>query len=156
MDRRNALAALGAATLGSAGLAAADDKKGGAGGHDHHNQGHLKTIHDCADVCNQTAHHCLDLLRKGAGEDRELHARAHELTMDCQAFCHLTAALMARNSPTSAYAHQACADACRDCAKACDQGKDEVMKKCAEACRKCEQACREMAKGHKGHGAPGK
>jgi hypothetical protein len=49
---------------------------------------------------------------------------------------------MARHSPLAIYAHQACAEACRVCAEACDKGQDETMKKCAEVCRACEKACR--------------
>ena len=63
--------------------------------------------------------------------------------MDCQAFCVLTATLVARSSPMARYAHQACADACRDCAAACEGHQDEIMKECVTACRECEKVCRQ-------------
>jgi hypothetical protein len=67
--------------------------------------------------------------------------------MDCQGFCVLTATLLARSSPMAKYAHQACADVCRDCAAACESHEDEVMKKCVAACRECEKVCRQLASG---------
>ncbi|MFO0907123.1 MAG: four-helix bundle copper-binding protein [Isosphaeraceae bacterium] len=145
MDRRELLGVLGAGALGVAATASrpvrADDE------HKHHeHDDHLKTLGHCAKVCNEAAHHCLDQLKSG-GSHGEQHARAHEATMDCQAFCTLTAALMARNSPMAGYAHQACADACRDCARACEGQQDEIMKECVKACRECESMCRSMKKG---------
>ena len=142
MDRREMLGILGA---GAAGLVAL----GGTARADHEGQGHDKHIAitgQCAIVCNQAAHHCLEELRKG-GPHAEHHAKAHELAMDCQAFCVLTATLMARSSPLAKYAHVACADACRDCAAACEGHEDEVMKACVAACRECEKVCREMGHG---------
>jgi hypothetical protein len=148
IDRREMLGMFGGAGLvglATAGAARAQDHAHAAGGHAEH----LRTIAECARICNETAHHCLDELRAGRG-DREKHALAHQMTMDCQAFCVLAGTLMARSSPLEAPAHAACAEACRLCAEACEGG-DEVMKACAEACRKCEEACRSMAKGHEGH-----
>jgi hypothetical protein len=141
MDRRELLGLLGIGaagwiTTGARGAPAAE------GEHDEH----LKTIGECAMVCNRAAHHCLEALKKESTEHREHHARAHELTMDCQAFCVLTATLMLRSSPLARYAHQACAEACRCCAEECEKGQDEIMKECAKKCRDCEQLCKSMAK----------
>ena len=143
MDRRELLGVLGAS---AAGLVAVGGGTARADGHDpHEHDGHIKTIGDCAKVCNEAAHHCLTELKKG-GPHAEHHAKAHEAAMDCQAFCVLTATLVARSSPYAKYAHGACADACRDCAAACEGHQDEVMKRCAEACRKCEEVCRQMGR----------
>lgn len=173
MDRRELLNVLGA----SAGLAAfgatawaqeqagEPKKKAKSGAHAHgehkhehgehgHEHGggkheeHLRTLAECVRICNETAHHCLGQLRKDA-EDREVHAKIHEATMDCQAFCVLAATLMSRKSRMAKYAHAACADACRDCAAACEKGSGEIIKQCAEICRDCEKACRQMAGGEK-------
>ena len=143
MDRRELLGVLGA---GAAGLVAlgGGSARANQGGHEHDE--HLGAIGHCAKVCNQAAHHCLGELKKG-GPHAEHHARSHEATMDCQAFCALTAALMARSSPYARYAHRACADACRDCAAACVGQEDAIMKECVKACRECEKVCREMS-GH--------
>lgn len=142
MDRRELLGLLGAGVAGlvtvGSGTARAD--------HEHEHDEHIKTIGNCAKVCNEAAHHCLTELRKGGGVHTEYHAKAHEAAMDCQAFCVLTATLMARSSPYAKYAHPACADACRDCAAACEGQQDEIMKECVKACRGCEEVCRRMIK----------
>ena len=70
--------------------------------------------------------------------------------MDCQAFCVLTVTLMARSSPLAAYAHQACAEACRCCAEECEKGQDEIMKECAKKCRDCETGLPEHVEGGPG------
>jgi len=112
-------------------------------GHEHDE--HIRTLDNCAKVCNESAHHCLEQAKKG-GPHAEHHAKSHEAAMDCQAFCTLTAALMARSSPMAAYAHPACADACRDCAAACEGHTEDIMKECVKACRDCEKMCRQMVK----------
>jgi hypothetical protein len=145
MERREMLGVLGASAAGlvamSGGNAPAQGQQSGGQGR----QGH-SIMDECARVCNETAAHCLHQAHQGGNQNQGVHLKAHEATMDCQAFCHLTSALMARKSPYSAYAHQACADACRDCAAACDKGQDETMKRCADVCRRCEEHCRRQAK----------
>jgi len=142
MERRELLTLLGAgaagAMMGGAAKAAAPPDKD-AKMQEHH--AHMKTMGECAIICNMTAAHCLEALKKDTG-NREVHAKAAALTNDCQTFCVQAVTLMARHSPLAEYAHRACADACRDCAEACEKGEDEVMKKCAEICRECERACR--------------
>src|SRR3954467_11776853 len=127
MDRRQLLGILEA---GAAGLVAAGGGTARAD-HDHEHDEHIKVIGDCAKVCNEAAHHCLGELKKG-GPNAEHHVKAHEAVMDCQAFCVLTATLMARSSPMAAYAHAACADACRDCAAACEGQQADIMKECVK------------------------
>jgi len=154
MERRELLGILGAGAAGMAairgGEALAQDPGQAQGQQSGAKRGGHSIMDECARVCNETATHCLHQAQQaaaGGGQDqgRGTHLKAHEATMDCQAFCHLTSALMARKSPMAAYAHQACADACRDCAEACEKGQDEVMKHCAEVCRQCEQHCRQHA-----------
>lgn len=138
MERRELLALVGAGTaslwVGGPARAGNDDP--------HADHEHLKTIGECALVCNMTAHHCLEKLEKEDSKHRDVHANVLQLTNDCATFCVQAATLMARRSPLAAYAHKACAEACHDCAEACDKGHGEMMKKCAEACRACEKACR--------------
>ncbi len=149
MDRRELLTTLGVGAAGLATLthiaAAADEEKH----HHHHDQAHedcMKACGECAEICNQTAHHCLEMLREGSG-DRAIHARVHSLTMDCQEFCVLSAVLIARGSDLMQYSCEACADACHACAEACDKHPaSEIVKECAEKCRACERSCREMVK----------
>jgi hypothetical protein len=141
MDRRQLLDLVGGGTasllLSSARVARADNQ-------DEKMNEHIKTIGECARACNEAAHHCLERLKEESLRNREHHAKAHELTIDCQAFCVLTASLAARSSPLAKYAHEACAEACRCCAEECEKGQGEVMKACAEKCRDCERVCKQM------------
>ena len=149
MDRRELLGLLGAGTAGLVALGGAEAQEDHTHEHAHSEaeHKHIQVIGQCALLCNEAAHHCLHQLAEGRG-DRQHHARAHELAMDCQAFCVLTATLMARGSPLAQYAHGACAEACRCCAEECEKAKEDhdIMRRCAEACRACESTCRAMAK----------
>src|SRR5262249_27244737 len=122
MERRELLGVLGAGVAGPGTLSRV---AGGAApeGHHQHAQAHgdcRKACGECAKACNETAAHCLEQLSQGSGE-RMIHAQVHGLTMDCQEFCVLSAALIARNSSLMQYSCDACAEACRACAAACDK-----------------------------------
>jgi len=139
MERRELLALMG---VGAAGLWMGSPAEAAGDEDSQAMHEHLKKMGECAIVCNMTAHHCLEQVKKEGSENRGVHAKALQMTNDCQTFCVQAATLMARHSPLAIYAHQACAEACRECAEACEQGQDETMKKCAEVCRACEKACR--------------
>lgn len=150
MERRELLGLLGVGAAGLWTTGAIADEKDEKKHKDHHGEWehgpdheHLKIVGECAAVCNATMRHCIEKLKEEDAKNRKAHAKAAVLTNDCQDFCVLHIKLMVRHSPLSNYMTQACADACHDCAKACDEGDDEVMKKCAEICRQCEKACRE-------------
>lgn len=162
MDRRELFGMLG---VGAAGLLATGGAALAQEGqqHDEHREHHLQTIDECARVCNATAHHCLEQFRGGQGQagggaagSQADHARIHEAAMDCQAFCHLTSALMARHSKMAPQAHAACAQACAACAEACEKAsqKSPVVEQCAAACRACEKVCRQMTGDQATQGAP--
>ena len=111
----------------------------------HHDKLHgdcLKACEACTAVCNETFHHCFEMVKDG----HTGHHKIATVTIDCQEFCGLTAELMARESPLISVACLACTEACKTCAAVCIRHDDPQMKECAEACRKCEAACREMAK----------
>jgi len=144
MERRELLGLLGAGTAGLLLTRGAEARADGKAAVDMSE--HVKVIGECAKACNEAAHHCLKKLADDSTQHREHHAKAHELTMDCQAFCTLTASLAARSSPLAHYAHQACAEACRCCADECEKGQDEIMKACAQKCRECERICKAMSK----------
>ncbi len=144
MDRRVVLGMLGAGTVGLLALGlgeahAADDPK-------HSNENlHakcLKSCQECATACGEMFHHAVEQVAAG----RKEYAKALQLMADCEAFCKLSASMIARTSPLMAYSSQACADACRDCARECDQIASAAMKECAERCRACEKSCRDMVK----------
>ena len=140
---------IGAMGLGAAALTVTGTSARAAEGDDSMKD-HIKVMGECAMMCNATAHHCLEAICKNEG-DAEKHARVHELAMDCQEFCVLSATLMARHSPLAKYAHEANAQACKDLADACEQHKgSDLVKKTGEQARKCAEVCRQAA--HHGHG----
>ena len=143
MDRREVLGLLGAGTaslavFGVGGAYAADTPEH----RDHPHEACVKSCKDCATNCAEMCHHCVEQLAAGKKE----YAKAMQLIADCEAFCTLSASMMARMSPLMAYSCAACADACRDCAKECDQVGSAPMKECAERCRACEKSCRDMVR----------
>ena len=61
--------------------------------------------------------------------------------------CAVASQIISRGGPMSTLVCKACADACAQCAVACEKfPNDAHMKKCAEECRMCEKACRAMIK----------
>jgi hypothetical protein len=101
----------------------------------------------CAAVCNEAASHCLAQVQKGS-TDKEHHAHAHHVTMDCAEVCALSAALVARQSMLMDLTCNACAEACRRCALECSKGQEdaEIMQDCARIWRECEKTCHAMLK----------
>lgn len=150
MDRRELLntlgaAAAGAVVLGAVKARAADDKET----HLHLDKVHASCVdacNDCAKACNMMASHCLEQLSEGRGPIK-IHARSASLGFDCEAFCTLSATMMARGSELMTASCGACAEACKSCAQACEKAPDDaVMKACAKACRDCETSCRDMVR----------
>lgn len=143
MQRRDLLGTLG---LGTAAALTLGPRPIRADEHEdiHIHDEDIAVMEVCAKFCNEAARHCLDQLRKGSG-DTEYHATAHEITIACQSFCHLSAQLMARHSELSTIAHEANAKACDACAEVCEQSDASIMKECAEKCRECAEHCRTMA-----------
>jgi hypothetical protein len=147
MDRRDMLTLLGAGALGWSALAGREAR---AQHPHHHDKAHgdcLAACTKCAEVCNETFHYCFSHLKDGHKE----HARAATLTIDCQDFCKLAAALLARESDMMEHACTACAEVCRACAAECKAHDDPQMRECAEACSACERTCRAMAVHMKDH-----
>lgn len=148
MDRREMLSALGvsAAALAAVGGGAAHAQHEG-----HHDaKGHeacQKACQNCSSECNETFHHCYMMVAEGKRD----HAKALHLVADCAAFCDLSGALVARNSPLMVHACAACAEACKACAAECMKFDSAQMKDCAKACLTCEKSCREMVKSMGGH-----
>jgi hypothetical protein len=147
MYRRDLLTLLGAGAVGWGALASQEAR---AQHPHHHDKAHgdcLRACSECAEVCNETLHHCIAHIKDGHTE----HARSVELLIDCQDFCKLAAAVLAREGPLAAQACTACEDACRACAEELKKHNDAQMKECAQACLACEKACRELATHLKDH-----
>ena len=141
MDRRTMLGMIG---VGAAGLGTLASSEATAQHPHHHDPEHgdcLKTCLHTAEVCNETFHYTFGHLKDGHTE----HAQVAELTMDCQGFCTLAAALLARESALVSHACLACAEACKACAEECMKHDDKQLKECAEACLASEKSCRMMA-----------
>lgn len=142
MERRELLGLLGAT---SAGILAMNFSEANAAEQKLIDNPHAECIRacqDCATKCADTCHHCMS--KVSAGEKQ--YVKAMQLMADCEAFCRLSASMIARMSPLMVYSCLACADACRDCAKECGQFDSPRLKECAERCRSCEKSCRDMVK----------
>jgi hypothetical protein len=100
-----------------------------------------KACSDCQLACDSCSAHCLSLLAVGKTQ----HAKTMQLCNDCAAICAASAQIVARHGPLTNVICTACADACNQCAVACEAMKDDAhMKHCAAECRRCEKACRNM------------
>ena len=116
MKRREILSALG---MGVGGMALLGPEQAGAQEqHHHHDKLHvacLKACSDCANVCNETFHHCFEKVKDG----HKVHNRLAALALDCHEFCCLAADLIGRESEMIAMACAVCASACEKCAEEC-------------------------------------
>jgi hypothetical protein len=150
MERREALAVLGATAAGLTGLARTSvraDDKADAHEHDEHFATCAKACAACTLACESCFNHCAALV----GEGKKDHAKTMRLCLDCAEVCAASAKLVSRHGPLMVTACEACAKACETCAAACDKfGSDKHMAACAKACRDCAKACKEMIK-HAGH-----
>ena len=141
MNRREIIGVVG---VGLAGMALRPSEARAQHPH-HHDELHgecLKACEACATICNETFHHSFHKLKDGHAE----HHRTAIVTIDCQEFCRLSAELMSRESPLISIACLASADACNLCAVECSRHDDPQMRECADACKNCERACRAMVK----------
>lgn len=85
----------------------------------------------CAQVCQQTVDYCNH--KRGKLSDLSL----LNSIKDCITSCKSVDELLSRSSTLSPKSAKVCIDACNECAKACDQVKDDKqLTKCANECRK--------------------
>jgi hypothetical protein len=145
MDRRDLLGILGAGAAGLTALNGGQAQAQAQAQHPHHHDPeHGECLKAClhgGEVCNETFHYSFGHLKDGHTE----HAKVAELTIDCQDFCTIAAALLSRESTLLGHACLACAEACKACAEECKKHDDKQMKECVEACLACEKTCRAMA-----------
>jgi hypothetical protein len=95
----------------------------------------------CAMICEQTAHHCLEMGGEHASPDHQ------RVMRDCAEICALSVAFMTRISPHSIELCRLCATVCSECAQECQRmaNGDRMMTQCAEICRRCAESCEQMA-----------
>ena len=143
MDRRESLAALGAAAVGLTGLTSGQARAQDPHAHDDHFSACAKACGECQLHCDACFHHCATLLAAGKKE----HEKTMHACVDCAECCKLAATLSARNSPFAKAACECCAKCNDECATACEKFPDDKhMAMCAKSCRDCAKACREMIK----------
>jgi len=147
MNRRNAIATMGTAAVGVAGLtltAHAQPAKDAA----HMNKDGsawercAAACSDCVMACGKNREHCTQMADSGKGG----HAMMAAMAADCGECCAGIMVLSSRMSMMAAPMAEGCAKCCDDCAAACEKMDGEVMKACAKACRDCAAACRQVPK----------
>jgi hypothetical protein len=96
---------------------------------------------ECATICAQTAHHCLQLGGDHASPDHQ------GLLHDCKQLCAVVVGFMSRASQHASEICRLCATICGQCADDCERiaNGDTVMQQCIQTCRKCAQSCENMA-----------
>ena len=141
MDRRELLGVLGASAVGLASVAGREARAQGEGHtHDKVHEDCLKACTDCANVCDETFHHCYLEVSKGKTE----HAKSLHLVSDCAGFCSLSACLIAKHSPLMVHSCAACAEACKATAAEVGKFDSPEMKAATKSLLACEKSCREM------------
>ncbi|MAF59920.1 MULTISPECIES: four-helix bundle copper-binding protein [Sphingomonadales] len=142
MIERRTLLASGTALLAS-GVASGAVASDGSG----HAAAMAMPMKDCIDLCAASHAMCLETANYVASSSRSP-ASAPLLTLlsDCAEICQATANSMLRRSALHTILCRACADACDQCARECEQRRDDPqLTHCAEACRRCAEGCRHMA-----------
>ena len=99
------------------------------------NQDLIKTLYDCAALCNYCADACLD------EQDIKMMVRCIRLDRICAATCTATAEALGVNSEDVAGLVKYCQEICEKCGAECAQHQPEHCQKCAEACKRCAEAC---------------
>lgn len=99
----------------------------------------LHTIQHCAATCDHMITHLL------CHEDVNLRRQQLLLLRDCADICHLTASLIARNSPMARMMAHICAHICERCGNECAKYPDHHSQHCARICLQCAQECRAFA-----------
>ncbi len=89
----------------------------------------------CHQVCLTGSGH---VLRKGGDLADAHHIR---LLSDCVELCETNSNFMLRGSPFAKRTAVLCAVICRECADELDGSDDPVIQRCADACRECAVAC---------------
>jgi hypothetical protein len=100
------------------------------------NKSLIRTLSECAAVCNHCASACLE------EPDIKMLKDCIKLDIDCAEVCLLTMKLLARNSQHAEHLLKECTEICNACAEECEKhGHMEHCRECAETCRACAEAC---------------
>jgi hypothetical protein len=99
----------------------------------------VKTLHDCAAVCERTTNLVL--------AKPDVHSRMTQLQLmrDCADMCVMFETYMTRQSPFSKHTAELCAYICECCGHECMKFQDHESQMCAQTCFKCARECRAFA-----------
>lgn len=95
---------------------------------------------NCARVCLETLHHCLN------GRSNRFQGNHIALLQACVETCQLSAKMMIADLKFHHQSCELCYEICEACAIECERYADDpIMAKCADFCRRCAESCRGMA-----------
>jgi len=131
MNRREVmLAGVGAAALGASLRAEADEKPAPSG--------LIASAFACIQVGQACQQHCLSMLSKGDTSLAECASTIAAMLPLCEALVELAV----QGSPRLKALATVCAQACRDCEKACHKHDvHAICKQCGDACAACAAQC---------------
>jgi hypothetical protein len=96
-----------------------------------------KEIQQCVEACRECKNYCAALATSGG-----LDSRTIVMMKDCAEMCLTCSNLVLRESHFAAKIRKLCAEACNDCAAACEKASQgKIAQDCAAACRHCADAC---------------
>ncbi len=101
--------------------------------------GLLKTVQDCAAVCEHMTH-MLHYRNDGV-----MRAKQQDLLRDCADICHTMTAFLGRHSRLSRRVAAVCAYICQRCANECMRFQDAESQHCARVCMHCARECQQFA-----------
>lgn len=101
--------------------------------------GILKTLQECAMMCEQTAEHLM--------ESPDALMRKHQIKFlrDCSNVCELCSKLITRNSIFTKSICEYCAFVCEYCGNECLRHHDRESQMCGKMCLACAKECRSFA-----------
>lgn len=111
----------------------------------YHRDQKVRRLTECAAHCGVAFHRFAEQIESAAdSQARDCLASGIKAAGDCLELCSLTASLIGRESELSSFALPVCAEACRQCAEACDEmSPDHMTTECASQCRHAERVCRQ-------------
>jgi len=146
MERREFVAAVGAAAALSATRALAEDQT--TNPHAEHMmhgpkfQALMKTSAECVSTGNECLRHCFGMLSMNDTSMAGCTKAAYDLVAACAAL----ESLAAVNSPFTPTLAKAVGDVCLACKKECDRfPQNAECKACGDACKACAEECRKVS-----------
>lgn len=105
-------------------------------------------MHDCTEICLRTHQECMETFQYCLQHGGE-HADPHHLKL-MQTSIEITytaARFMMLQSPYHQIMCEVCAKTCLDCAKSCEEMRDDTLMRCAQLLHECSESCVAMVSG---------